>query len=150
MATSESMPTLKLQTARQAGLVACRFCHTLSTPVKKLEKNEVPRCSCCGSRLHSRIPGSLSKTWALLLAATALYIPANLLPIMTVIFQGNGEPSTIMQGVFHLMEGGMWPLALIVFIASIFVPVMKLVILAGLLLSISFHSQWSPKELVIW
>lgn len=153
MAASESMSTLKQttppihpRTAREAGLVACRFCHTLSTPKDNLAKHEVLRCPCCGSRLHSRIPDSLSKTWALLLAAMALYVPANLLPIMTVIYQGSGEPSTIMQGVFHLMEGGMWPLALIVFVASIFVPVMKLIILGMLLISISLRSQWSPKD----
>jgi paraquat-inducible protein A len=142
----KNKPIMIENTAREMGLIACHFCHTLSKNPSNLPKNRQLRCPCCHSVLHSRIPNSLSQTTALLFAALFLYIPANILPIMTVIFQGVGEPDTIMGGVLHLLEGGMWPLALIVFIASIVVPVLKLVVLSGLLLSIRFRSKWNPVE----
>ncbi len=133
-------------TAREAGLISCHFCHTLSRQPETLgEKNRL-LCPCCHSVLHSRIPSSLSKTTALLLAALFLYIPANLLPVMTVIYQGSGEPDTIISGVIHLLEGGMWPLALIVFVASIIVPILKLVVLFILLISIIRGSSWNPDD----
>lgn len=134
-----------MMTAQQAGLIACEYCGTLSAN-QSIAKNERLRCSCCNAVLHSRKPNSLAKTWSYLWAAVFLYIPANVLPIMTVIFQGTGEPSTIFEGVMHLLESGMWPLAAIVFIASLFVPIMKLLILAGLALSVQLRWQWRPKE----
>jgi paraquat-inducible protein A len=88
--------------------------------------------------LHKRKPESLTRTWALLLAAALLYIPANLLPVMTVVYFGAGEPSTIISGVLELGAAGMWPLAALVFFASILVPVLKLIGLTYLLLSIQF------------
>jgi paraquat-inducible protein A len=96
--------------------------------------------------MHSRIPNSLNRTRALLLAAIILYIPANTLPNMTVVFWGEGQPDTILSGVMHLLEGGMWPLALLIFIASIFIPILKLLTLFGLLLSVHFKTHWRPKD----
>jgi paraquat-inducible protein A len=98
------------------------------------------RCGRCGSTLHQRKPDSLGRTWALLIAAAMLYIPANLLPVMTVTYLGAGEPSTIISGVLELATAGMWPLAAVVFFASILVPVLKLVGLTYLLLSVQFRS----------
>jgi paraquat-inducible protein A len=140
-------------TARQQGLIACHFCHTLSKLPDLSSLPEEPHsnkiemhCPCCQSVIHSRIPGSLNKTWALLIASIILYIPANTLPIMTVILWGNGQPDTIMSGVIHLFEGGMWPLALLIFIASIFIPILKLIILTGLMISVHLKSSWKPKD----
>lgn len=96
--------------------------------------------------MHARKPDSLTRTWALTLTAYILYIPANLLPVMTVTMSGRGEPDTIMSGVKELLLGGMWPLALLVFFASITVPVLKLLILTYLLISVQFRSQWRPRE----
>ena len=70
-----------------------------------------------------------------------LYIPANVYPVMTVISFGSGFPSTILEGVEELLTGGMWPLALLVFFASITVPVLKLISLIYLMLSIKFKSR---------
>jgi len=141
------------QSAYDCGLMACEYCHSLiQAPTHQPETNADPTqkttsyCPNCYAKIHPRKPKSLRRTWALLIAATALYLPANILPVMTVIFQGSGEPSTIMGGVFHLLDGGMWPLAAIVFIASIFVPVMKLLILAGLAWSVQRRSRWNPKD----
>ncbi|MGV6818705.1 MAG: paraquat-inducible protein A [Thiotrichales bacterium] len=126
-------------TAQNAGLLACRTCDLL---MKKPDHGEHCQCPRCGSPVTSRLPNSLNRTWALLIAALILYIPANTFPVMTVVWLGQGEPSTILQGVIHLIYEGMWPLALIVFVASIFVPVLKLIVLSWLLISIHLKSSW--------
>ena len=92
-------------------------------------------CPRCGFTLHHRKPNSLARAWALTLAAAILYIPANTYPILTVIRFGAGQPSTILEGVRELLEAGMWPLALLVFFASIAVPVLKLFGLVLLLIT---------------
>ena len=99
-------------------------------------------CTRCATRLHVRLPNSASNTWALLAAATALYIPANIFPVMTVTRLGHGTPSTILGGAQELLDAGMWPLALLVFVASITVPLFKLVSLALMLLATHRGSPW--------
>ena len=96
-------------------------------------------CPRCGFTLHHRKPNSLARAWALTLAAAVLYIPANTYPILTVIRFGAGQPSTIVAGVRELLEAGMWPLALLVFFASVAVPVMKLAGLVLLLVTTMAH-----------
>jgi paraquat-inducible protein A len=86
--------------------------------------------------LHHRKTNSLARSWALLLAAMVFYIPANTLPVLTAIQLGRGEPATILGGVSELAAGGQWPLAALVFVASIVVPVLKLLSLAWLLISV--------------
>ena len=143
---------MKFVTAREKGLIACHFCDTLSKVPDNIEIGLVDEeivelhCPCCHSEIHSRIPNSLGRTWALLIAAIILYVPANTLPIMTVTLWGDGQPDTIMSGVIHLMDGGMWPLALLIFVASIFIPILKLIILTGLMLSIHFKINWKAKD----
>jgi len=122
-------------------LVNCHTCGLLLE--KKSARDECPRCT---ATLHQRKPDSIVRTWALLFTATLLIIPANLYPVMTVIRFGQGEPSTIMSGVIHLIGAGMWGLAMIVFVASIVIPVMKLLILAGLLISVQKKSRWRPRD----
>jgi paraquat-inducible protein A len=92
-------------------------------------------CPRCGRRLRHRKRQSILRAWSLLFAATVLYLPANLFPIITVIRFGQGEPSTIMQGVIELIQAQMWPLAALVFLASITVPMLKLVSLTAMLLT---------------
>ena len=86
------------------------------------------------------------RTWALLIAAVILYVPANLLPVMTVTSFGKGEPDTILSGVKALIAAGMWPMALLVFFASITVPVLKMVGLTYLLISVQRGSAWRPRD----
>src|SRR5690606_33609885 len=81
----------------------------------------------CGARLHPRRPYALARTWALLITAAILYIPANVLPIMTVHSFGQGSPDTIMSGVVALAQNGMVPIAIVVLVASILVPTWTLV-----------------------
>ncbi|CAI8770373.1 paraquat-inducible protein A [Methylococcus capsulatus] len=131
------------KTAAEAGYLLCHCCRLLSRP---LPGSVRPRCPRCGAVLHRRKPNSLARTWALTLTAYILYIPANLLPVMTVTMSGRGEPDTILSGVKELIVGGMWPLALLVFFASIVVPVLKLLVMTFLLLSVQFGSSWRPWE----
>lgn len=93
------------------------------------------RCSRCGFRLHDRKPASIERTLAFAIAALVLYIPANIYPVLTVVRLGAGQPSTILGGVQELVDVGMWPLAALVFFASVAVPVLKLIGLAILLIS---------------
>jgi len=97
-------------------------------------------CRRCNAPLRIRKPSSIARSWALLVAATVLYVPANLYPILTLIRFGRGQPSTILGGVQELIEYRMWPLALLVFSASIMVPVLKLLSLAVLLVSTQRHA----------
>ncbi|WP_206196949.1 paraquat-inducible protein A, partial [Pseudomonas viridiflava] len=96
-----------------------------------------------------RRPDSLMRTWALLLTSAILYIPANLLPIMTINSLGQGSPSTIMAGVIELMQHGMIPIAAVVFVASILVPTFKLVGIALLLFSVQRHQPLSARQRII-
>lgn len=92
-------------------------------------------CPRCGARLRHRKPAAFARPWALLLTGAMLYAPANAYPVMTVIRLGQGHPSTILGGVRELIEYRMWPLAGLVFVASIVVPMLKLLGMGYLLVS---------------
>jgi paraquat-inducible protein A len=98
-------------------------------------------CPRCGAAARRRKTDSIARTWALLIAAALLYIPANALPVLTLIRFGRGEPTTIIAGVGELARSDMWPLAVLVFFASIAVPVLKLVSLSVLLLATARRSR---------
>ncbi len=132
-------------TAAQASLMSCHACHQLSRMPAGFANGEAI-CPRCEAHIHLRKPNSISRTWALLIAAYILYIPANLLPVMTVISFGKGNPDTILSGVKELIHAGMLPIALVVFFASITVPVLKLLTLTYLLLSVQYKSRWRPRE----
>jgi len=132
-------------TALDKSLLSCHSCHLLcqAPAVHGKQKAICPRC---GAVLHQRKPNSLSRTWALVIAAFIFYIPANVLPITTVISLGKAQSDTIMSGVIYFILTGMWPIALVIFIASIFVPLVKLLILTFLLISVQRKWQWRPKD----
>jgi paraquat-inducible protein A len=130
------------RSAAAQGYANCHACDLLVQPGR--EGADCPRC---GSEVHeARIPNSATRTWALLFSATVLLIPANVYPVMTVIQYGAGEPSTILAGVVHLIEGGMWPLAMLVFFASFVVPISKILVLAFLLVTIRRGSAWRVRD----
>jgi paraquat-inducible protein A len=105
-----------------------------------------PACPRCGESLHLRKPKSLQRTWALVLAAIILYVPANLYPVMAVTSLGQTQADTILSGVVYLLHHGMWPLALVVFVASVLVPLLKLAILVYLLVSVQLGSAWRARD----
>lgn len=123
-------------TAARLGLWVCRCCGLLARPVAGQSADSVPACARCGARLHRRIPHSIGRTWAFWIAAAVLYFPANLLPIMRTSSLFESQRDTIMSGVVFLWRDGSWPLALLVFFASVVVPMLKLIALAYLLLSV--------------
>jgi paraquat-inducible protein A len=98
-------------------------------------------CPRCGFRLRQRKPDSLRRTWALGFAAALLYVPANVYPVLTVVQLGAGQPSTILGGASELLDAGQWPLAALVFFASICVPMLKLVGLTILLASVHWRRR---------
>lgn len=112
------------------GAVGCEICGLVSVP-----QRDHPHCPRCGAALHARKPDSVSRTWALVIAAAVLYVPANYYPVLTVMQLGAGEPSTILGGVRELVSARMYPLAALVFFASIAVPMLKLVGLSIMLVA---------------
>ena len=124
---------------REGSMVVCHPCGQLAPQNQRT-------CSRCYAPLHARKPNSLSATWALVIAAALLYVPANILPIMTVISFGQGEPDTIMSGVFKLVDAGMLPIAALVLFASVIVPVLKLSGLAFLLVSVQRGVDWNRRD----
>jgi paraquat-inducible protein A len=115
------------------GATGCEHCGLVSAPAEG-----DGRCPRCGSAVHERKPASIARTWAFVIAATILYIPANVYPVLTVIQLGAGQPSTILGGVEELLASQMYPLALLVFFASILVPLFKLIGLTGMLVTTQF------------
>lgn len=132
--------------AIDAGILICTECHELNKQEPDVDEQV---CSRCGALVHARRPDSLTRTWALLITAALLYIPANMLPIMTVNSLGQGDPSTIMAGVIQLVQHGMYPIAAVVFIASILVPTFKLVVIGLLLFSVQRHQPLSAQQRIV-
>lgn len=122
--------TLSAITAAEQGLSQCHICLKLSPA--ELDGKGCPRC---GETLHMRYPSSITKTWALVLTSAILLAPANLLPIMRVDFLGVPSRSTIMDGIIYFFRHDSFAIGLIIFTASVLVPVFKIVGLGILLLS---------------
>ncbi|HSH47067.1 MAG TPA: paraquat-inducible protein A [Halomonas sp.] len=116
------------ETAAPQGLGGCPTCGL----VNALDERGQGRCRRCDEPLHRRRPRSLQRTWALLVAAAVLYIPANVYPIMTTTSLGSSTPNTILGGVMQLIDMGSWPIALVILVASVIVPLGKLAALIWL------------------
>ncbi|MBK5002771.1 paraquat-inducible membrane protein A [Pseudomonas sp. S31] len=129
--------------AIDAGILVCNECHELN---RQVDDGKGQTCTRCGAVVHGRRPNSIVRTWALLITASILYIPANILPIMTVSTLGQGSPDTIMSGVITLLKHGMIPIAAVVFIASILVPTFKLVGIGLLLYSVQRRQPLSARQ----
>jgi paraquat-inducible protein A len=131
------------QSAAGQGFCSCRVCNLVS----RRERASVPTpCPRCGASLHFRKPGSVSRCWSLLIGAYILYIPANLLTIMETGSFFSYRKDTIISGVVELWRTGSWVIAVIVFIASVTIPLLKLISLTLLLLSVQRRSRWHPRE----
>jgi paraquat-inducible protein A len=116
-----------------AELASCTTCGLLSRPAPDGQPGHCPRC---GSSLKVQPHASIHTTWALVIAAAILYVPANALPVLVTTSLGSTESDTIITGVVYLYESGSWPLALIVLVASVIVPLGKLAALAYLLVTV--------------
>jgi paraquat-inducible protein A len=139
-------PALPLEDAGLPAVLGCESCGLVSadllTGVEIQRPGAAPRiqkCSRCGHVLHARKPMSVQRTWACVLAAAVLYVPANVLPIMTTVSALQREEHTLIGGILELWAEG---LSVIVFIASIAVPVLKIGVL-GLL-------AWTTRHAPAW
>jgi paraquat-inducible protein A len=131
------------RSAARLGFVLCGACGLLSKYADPAEPGYCPRC---GKALEVRRRQTIQRTWALLIAAAICYIPANLMPVMNTTMPAYAEKDTIMNGVILLYTSGSWPLALIVLIASVIIPLAKIVTLAYLLVTIQFRQPESQRE----
>lgn len=125
------------------GLASCESCRLLSRPAAA---EEAGYCGRCGEKLELRRSGSLEKTWAFLIGAAICFIPANALPVLNTTTLGSTEGDTILGGIVFLYTSGSWPLALVVLIASVMIPLGKIVALIYLLISIQRRSVMSNRE----
>lgn len=129
------------QRAIDTGLIGCRHCGTVWQ-----EAEEGARCGRCGTPLHIRKPDSLRRTWAFLIAACLMYLPANLLPVMITRTLFGTSDDTIMSGIIYFWVTGAYGLAAIVFVASFLVPLFKLAALFVLVVSAQRRSHWRRAE----
>lgn len=136
--TDEDAP---VPTAAASGLMPCRYCGTVWK-----DAHDGEACARCGTTLHVRKPDSLNRTWALLIAACVMYLPANLLPVMITRSLFGTQQDTIMSGVIYFWVTGSYGLAAVVFVASFLVPLFKLAALFVLVVSAQRRSDWRRAE----
>lgn len=132
-------------TAAQNNLVRCHCC-SVTVRASAVHEDEELRCPRCDSTIELRIANSVNKTLALLLTAIILMIPANLLPVMIVVSAGSTTSDTIMSGVVHLAHAGMYPIALLVFVASIVVPLFKILGLLFIIITLKMRLNLNRKQ----
>ena len=135
--------TPRAQSASSAGLVSCLTCGMLA---RRPHADHDARCPRCRRPLHARKPAALLRAWTFLVAAMVLYVPANVLPVMETESIFGSQSDTIMSGVVYLWTSGSWPLAIIVFVASVMVPMAKIAALAFLNFSVQRRSKWEPAQ----
>lgn len=124
-------------------MMVCHACGLLSHAHPHAHDVECPRC---GEALHFRKPDSYARSWALLITAMILYIPANMLPMMYTSSLFGSQSDTIMSGVVYFWTSGSWYLALIIFFASIMVPMLKMIALMLLLITTQRRSRWQLEQ----
>lgn len=124
-------------------LLGCECCGLVSRLEVDAHHSICPRC---GEALHVCKPHSLQRTWAYLIAAVLAYLPANFLPMMSTSSGFRRSTHTLLGGIAELWQSEAWGLAMIVFIASIGVPILKIGTLALLAWSVRYAPQWRQKE----
>ncbi|HAV4460727.1 paraquat-inducible protein A [Acinetobacter baumannii] len=153
--TNTNMILKQYPRAKDLSLILCHCCGLLnSSKVNKTDahKNQILRCVRCHSVLHERKPGSLNRTFALVVAATILYIPANVLPMTVTDSLLGRQQDTIMSGVIYFWQSGDYLVSVVIFMASIFIPMLKLLILYFLLLVVYIQSsaawKFAPEQCI--
>jgi len=136
----------KVVTGRQRRLYGCPSCGRVSKLVNAPDQPLELECPRCETPLDSRDAQSLQRTWAFTLGAVLLYLPANLLPIMSTRTITGSSQHTLLGGIHELWISGDWMLALIVFVASMAVPILKILILMLLLVTAQRGSTWRSLE----
>ena len=127
-------------TAREIGLMACTVCGALQ------KTRESTRCARCGAKVTSRRRHSLQRVWAFLIVGVMAYLPANIFPVLVTRSLTGNTSDTILSGVFVLIDSGSYGVALIIFVASICIPIAKFVIIGLLALSLQFEWKMSQHK----
>ncbi len=128
--------------ARDAGLASCHTCDQ----VVQLAQHISATCPRCHSRIHYRKQDSINRAWAFLISALIMYIPANTEAIMITSTLGKQSSDTIMSGILYFLEHGDWPLALVIFSASVLLPLLKIIAIAYLLIVVKKGNGLRKKE----
>lgn len=128
--------------ARDVGLASCHICDQ----VVRLDENTSGSCPRCHSSVHYRKHDSINRAWAFLISAFIMYIPANTEAIMLTGALGQNSSDTILSGIFYFLAHGDWPLALVIFSASVLLPLLKMIAIAYLLIMVQRGSQLRLKE----
>ncbi len=115
--------------------IACTVCDLIVA-----ETEEGGKCPRCANTLHVRKPDALRRTAALVITGFLLYVPANVIPVLTTVRLGRADENTILSGVLELVQNDLWPLAIIVFSASIILPLLKLCGLTWMLVATRLRS----------
>ncbi len=145
MRSSAALATAAGDAEGEPRLLGCESCGLVSANAlvgRAADDDLVQHCSRCGHVLRARKPMSVQRTWACAIAAAVLYVPANALPVMVTTSALQREEHTLLGGIYELWVDGSWGLALIVFIASIAVPVLKISALALLAWSVERAPDW--------
>lgn len=141
-------PVKKADTGLEAGLVVCETCHKLAPATTKHNGSHCPRC---GGHVHKRKQASINRTWALLITAIILFVPANMLPIMEVQYFGNPEANTILDGIIYFFQNGSYGIGAVILTASVLVPLFKITGLSFILLSIQFGwTNWLTHQTIMF
>ena len=129
------------KTGKEQGLQVCSICGNYSH-----YNQDASQCPICDNDISQRKKHSLQKTWALLLTALIFIVPANIYPITYLLKNNVLYPDTIFSGIISLIESEMIAIALIVFIASIVVPILKIIALAFITLAVQMNWKFSAKK----
>jgi len=128
--------------AKDLGLASCHVCDQ----VIHLEKNRTANCPRCNSKIHYRKHDSTNRAWAFLISAFIMYIPANTEAIMVTGTLGQESSDTIISGIFYFLAHGDWPLALVIFSASVLLPLLKIISIGYLLIMVHRGSELRKRE----
>ncbi len=131
-------------------IIACKTCGLVQR-MAELEPGAAAECCRCGSIIGKRKVNSLGRTAAFSLAALIFYVPANIYPILRMEFYGAYSESTVWDGCVRLFQDGQWPVAAIVFLASILIPLFKMLGLFFLVVTAKFKSaRWQQERTWIY
>jgi paraquat-inducible protein A len=131
---TSTTPTSNQGSAASLGLVGCHGCTRVSAKEEEI-------CRHCGASLHSRNDNSIQKTLALLFTGMIFYVPANTLPMLSTRLLGSDSSSTIIGGAIELWQYGSYPIAAVIFIASVLIPLAKFCSMLWLCFSIKQNQQ---------
>lgn len=132
-----------VRTARAAGLLVCARCALVSREPDVVPAVGFPSCPRCDAPLGAHRSEAMARCWAFVISAALLYLPANILPVMETAWLFGDQRDTIWSGIVYLWKTGSWPLAIVVFVASMVVPLGKIVVLSYLLVSVQRGSAYA-------